>query len=103
MNTHPQHITDPKHPDYNAAMRDAIMNLAPFYDPSHKGGVVREGLFHECLRELRARTNALRHEVLKLRTEVSCRTGHGAESNGHLEYVLTQLDVILANSVYETL
>lgn len=57
----------------------------------------------ELLRTLERQRAELRLEVLKLRTEVSCRTGHGAESNGHLEYVLTELDTILANSIHETL
>lgn len=57
--------TDPSHPEYNAAARDAIMNLCPFYDPNHKCGVVREPVFRECLTELRERIK--RSEVLRQR------------------------------------
>jgi len=48
-------IADPSHPDYNAAARDAIMDLCPFYDPHHKCGIVREKVFKEYLTELRDR------------------------------------------------
>ena len=34
-------------------------------------------------------------ELLKLRTEVDCRIEHGADSGGHLEFVLSKLDAIL--------
>lgn len=37
-----------------------------------------------------------RDAVLDLRNEISCRIEHGAESGGHLEYVLSQLDAIIA-------
>lgn len=36
-----------------------------------------------------------RHQVNKLFNEIDCRIEHGAESNGHLEYVHKQLKVIL--------
>ena len=36
-----------------------------------------------------------REEILKLKSEVNCRVEHGAESNGHLEYVQERLDAIL--------
>jgi len=32
--------------------------------------------------------------LLQLRTEINCRIEHGADSNGHLEFVLGQLDTI---------
>jgi hypothetical protein len=35
------------------------------------------------------------NELLKLRTEINCRIEHGAESGGHLEFVLSKLDAIL--------
>jgi hypothetical protein len=55
MTTHRTDISDPKHPDYYPEARDAIMNLAPFYDPHHKCGIVREDIFKSCLWELRER------------------------------------------------
>jgi len=57
--------TDPSHPDYNAAARDAIMDLCPFHDPHHKCGIVREKVFKECLTELRERNK--RSETLRQR------------------------------------
>ena len=35
------------------------------------------------------------NELMKLRTEINCRIEHGAESGGHLEFVLTKLDAML--------
>lgn len=52
-------IKDPRNPEYHAEARDAIMDCCPFYDPNHKGGVVREEVFKECLGELRARISML--------------------------------------------
>ena len=37
-----------------------------------------------------------RDDVLSLRNEVNCRVDHGAESGGHLDYVLKRLDKMLA-------
>ena len=34
-------------------------------------------------------------QIRSLRTEVDCRIEHGANSNGHLEYVRNRLDRIL--------
>jgi len=34
-------------------------------------------------------------EIRDLRNEVNCRIEHGADSNGHLEFVQSRLDVIL--------
>lgn len=59
---------DPSHPDYNAASRDAIMDLCPFYDPHHKCGIVREQVFKECLTELRER-NRVTLEVIRSAVE----------------------------------
>jgi len=39
--------------------------------------------------------HSTRHKVNGLRCEISCRIEHGAESNGHLTYVLGKLDEIL--------
>ena len=55
MKTDRTTIKDPSHPDYYAEARDAIMDCCPFYDPNHKGGIVREAVFRECLKELRER------------------------------------------------
>jgi len=41
--------------NYNAALRDAVMDMAPFYDPNHRCGIVRDKIFHGCLEELRER------------------------------------------------
>ena len=46
---------DPANPNYNTALRDAVMDQAPFYDPNHKCGIVRENVFKDCLKELRLR------------------------------------------------
>ena len=40
----------------------------------------------------------LARSVHALRTEVNCRIEHGADSGGHLEYVMTRLDAILRES-----
>lgn len=39
----------------------------------------------------------LMEAILKLRTEVNCRIEHGADSNGHLEYVQARLDKLLGD------
>ena len=54
---------DPRNLEYNAAMRDALMDQCPFYHPSHKGSVVCESVFKDCLQELRLREEVL-HEKL---------------------------------------
>ncbi len=36
--------------------------------------------------------------IIKLRIEINCRIEHGADSNGHLEYVQDQLDNTLKNA-----
>ena len=62
--------TDPSHPEYDAAARDAIIDLCPFYDPHHKCGIVREKVFKECLTELRERNRvtleAIRNSGIEL-------------------------------------
>ena len=45
----------PSDPNYNAALRDVVMDMAPFYDPNHRCGIVRDKIFHGCLEELRER------------------------------------------------
>ncbi len=40
----------------------------------------------------------LREAILQVRIECSCRIQHGAESGGHLEYIQTKLDTILAEN-----
>jgi len=40
----------------------------------------------------------LARSVHALRTEVNCRIEHGADSGGHLEYMMTRLDAILRES-----
>lgn len=57
---------DPKNPEYNAKARDAIMDLCPFYDPNHKGGIVREHVFRECLTELRERNRLLEEKLVEM-------------------------------------
>jgi len=54
---------NPSDPNYNAALRDAVMDQAPFYDPNHKCGIVREKVFHGCLKELRERNRLLNAEL----------------------------------------
>jgi hypothetical protein len=38
----------------------------------------------------------LQRQIRELTSEVHCRTGHGAESGGHLEYVQGKLDELLS-------
>lgn len=45
----------PSDPNYNAALRDAVMDQAPFYDPNQRCCIVREKVFQGCLTELRER------------------------------------------------
>jgi hypothetical protein len=45
--------------------------------------------------EMDGEENAIIHAVRNLASEVDCRIGHGAESNGHLEYVKRKLDEII--------
>jgi len=58
---------------------------------------------HECLNcnRLERELAELENSIRCLRSEVDCRIDHGAESGGHLEYVLGQLNMMLAEKVIE--
>ena len=62
-------IKDPRHPDYYAEARDAIMDCCPFYDPNYKGGVVREKVFKSCLQEMREREKVMKETMETLAIE----------------------------------
>lgn len=57
----------PSDPNYNAALRDAVMDMAPFYDPNHRCGIVRDKIFHGCLEELREREKLTRKKLDELK------------------------------------
>ena len=69
MTTDRTTIKDPRHPEYYAEARDAIMDLCPFYDPNHKGGIVREAVFKSCLQELRNREKVVKETMETLAME----------------------------------
>lgn len=54
-----------------------------------------DGIKHAELEERVAELEELRERVLSVKTEVDCRVSHGADSNGHLEFILTKLDKAL--------
>ena len=63
MNTDRTTIKNPRNSDYYAEARDAIMDLCPFYCPAHKGGIVRENVFKDCLQELRLREEVIQEKL----------------------------------------
>jgi hypothetical protein len=69
MKTDRTTINNPRHPEYYAEARDAIMDLCPFYDPNHKGGIVREAVFKSCLQELREREKVVKETMETLAME----------------------------------
>lgn len=44
------------------------MNMAPFYDPNHRCGVVRDKVFRGCLDELREREKLALKKLEELKT-----------------------------------
>jgi len=69
MKNHDPSIISPRDPNYNAALRDAVINLAPFYDPNHKCGIVREKVFKGCVTELREREKVAREELGEMKLQ----------------------------------
>jgi hypothetical protein len=63
-------IISPRNPGYDAALRDAVMDLAPFYDPNQRCCIVREKVFQGCLTELRERNFMTTEKLDKARAEI---------------------------------
>ena len=70
-------------------------NCKPFGDGSH---------WYDCVLEyqkdvadvIKKDRETLYKKLLDLNIELNCRIDHGANSNGHLEYVQTKMNKILA-------
>jgi len=56
------------------------------------GNAMQKLNVREEIQELKEIADLIKDKIFDLRNEIDCRIEHGADSNGHLEYVRAELD-----------